>query len=189
MHPVLFQMLLYGVFGIIILFLIAMLFKGFFWPYIRVRSSFGKYILIKIRTPLRDYFKVGWVEENFVCYKRKKNTIRMVIDHNKKIFYRSLAVTWVDVDEEKNAICTVDYEGVSGFDAEKYDDLMVRAVQRPSIGNPKELIIIILCILILAGICFTVYLQYRQGQQLTTIQNMIPSLLKGVVTTATNNLA
>lgn len=37
--------------------------RGFFWKYFKVRTSFGKNVMVKVRTPLRDYYAVGWVED------------------------------------------------------------------------------------------------------------------------------
>lgn len=148
----------------------SMLLRGFFWKYLKVRTSFGKNILVKIRTPLRDYYSVGWVEEGFLCYKHKDFTIRMALNTNDKFLYRSLGITMVDVDEEKNAICKTDYSTVTGFDAKKHSDLLTRALMRPSVTSNKEkIIILVVCVGVIVGAisAFFAFQAYDTANQLT----------------------
>ena len=167
-HPIFVQTFCYAIVMVLSLGIAAILLKGFFMKYVKVRLSFGKFILVKIRSPLRDYYGVGWVEDSFLVYKRRKNNIRILITD--KIFYRSLGVTWVDVDEEINAACTVDYTGVAGYDAEKYDDLLTRALMKPSIKSNFEKIVVAILVgtLILCGAAaYLSYLGYNNTQIIT----------------------
>jgi hypothetical protein len=167
-----------------------MLFKDFFWKYLRVKLSMGKLILVKIRTPLRDYYKVGYVSENNVIYKTKdtdgrKEDIRITIPKDSLVFYKSIGVTWVDVDEEKNAILTVKYNPVSGFDAIKWNNLYIRALTRPSIGDQKEKIIILLLVLVIVAILGIGYFSYINYKELLAIKNALPQILNLIQHSAT----
>lgn len=177
-HPVFIQTFYYAIVMCLSISVAGILLRGFFWKYIKVRLSFGKYILVKIRSPLRDYFSVGRVEDSFLVYKRRKNNIRILI--TEKIFYRSLGVTWVDVDEEINAACTVNYEGVTGYDAEKYDDLLTRALMKPAIkSNFEKIAILLLCGILLGSLAaaYLSYLGYNNSQILVTTVAQLKSTI------------
>lgn len=167
--------------------------RGFFWKYFKVRTSFGKNVMVKVRTPLRDYYAVGWVEENFLCYKSKPFIIRIAMDSKFKIFYRSLSINFVDVDEEKNAICTLDYSPVTGFDAKKHSDLLTRALMRPAITSGQEKIILICVLFLCLASLVTIYLSYSGYAQSQLIYRELPGIItrtigeKGTVI-ATNTL-
>jgi len=177
-HPVITQTIYYAIVMALSIGAASMILKGFFWKYVKVRLSFGKYILVKVRSPLRDYFSIGRVEDSFLVFKRRKNDIRILITDN--IFYRSLAVTWVDVDEEINAACTVDYKGVTGYDAEKYDDLLTRALMKPAIKSNFEKIVIGMLLLIGVLALASVYLSYIGYDKIITLQPAINSLTNTV---------
>ena len=166
------------------IFGMATLFRGFFWKYIKVRTSFGKNVLVKIRTPLRDFYAVGWVEENFLCYKFQDFIIRIAINTQDKIFYRSMAINWIDVDEEKNAVCKVDYSAVAGFDAKKHSDLLTRALMRPTISSGKEKIILVCVILTLILAGAAAYLSYNSYAVTQTLSKDISGLVSTAVTNA-----
>lgn len=71
-ESVLIQALYYGVWGFICIMFIAVLQRGFFYNYLKVRTSFGREVMVKIRSPLRDYFARGEVTEGFLVYKIKR---------------------------------------------------------------------------------------------------------------------
>jgi len=183
-HPVIIQTAAYAFVMVLSLCIAGILLKGFFLKYIKVRLSFGKYILVKVRSALRDYYCVGWVEDNFIVYKRKRekstNNIRIFIPPGQKIFYRSLSVTWVDVDEELNAACSIDYKAVTGWDAEKYDDLLTRALMKPAIKSNFEKIVIgclaLIIILALAG-AYLSYIAYENTQTLGPAVNTLKDMI------------
>jgi len=155
---IMFQALLYGIVAVISIGISSLLLKGFFWKYVKVRTSFGRLFLIKIRTPLRDFFAVGRLRDNFLIFKLDKEERRIAINPEDKIFYRSLSVTWVDIDEDKGAICKTDYSTVTGFDAVKYNNLYVRALTQPQISSNKDKLFIVAVIIIVVIICIGIYL-------------------------------
>lgn len=183
-HPILIQTAAYG--GVIIFTILSMaiMFRGYFWIYIKVRTSFGKYLMVKIRSTMRDYFTKGWVEDGFLIYKAMDKTlIRIALDKHKKVVYRCLSVNWIDVDDETHSICTVDYSAVNGFDSKKFSDLLTRALMRPAISSGQEKIMLIACIgaLIAAGIA--AYLSYLSYADTQLIIKQLPSMLNAAVNT------
>ena len=151
----------------------SILLKGFFWKYLKVRTSFGSKVIVKIRSKLRDYYAIGWVEDGFLCCKIKKEktktTIRRKLPDKDKVFYRCLGVFWVDVDEDTNGICTVDYEGITGYDAENFNDLLERAIMKPNINNGFEKIVIgalVLIIILAAASAYLSYMGYSNTNQI-----------------------
>jgi hypothetical protein len=179
-HPVFVQAFYYGIVLFGTLALAGAFQRGFFWKYAKVRTSFGKYLMVKIRTPLRDYFAVGQVIEGFLVYKLHKETVRYSINSYDKVFYRALAVTWVDVDEEKHCLVKVDFSVVSGFDAPKFESLNVRALMKPTGRSLKEKIIIFLLVLILLGVIAAIFMSIKNAGAVNELTNSIPTWLENM---------
>lgn len=168
LHPVFIQAFYYAIVMVLMTFCIAFLQKGFFWKYVKVRMSFGKLVLVKVRAINRDYYATGTIEEEFLIYQFNKNTKRIKIEDN-KAFYRCLAVSCIDVDERKNCVITVDYSSTNGFDAIKYNDLYLRALYKPSIIDKKEKIMQILLIGIGLGVLIIAFLTWQNYATLSAI--------------------
>ena len=180
MHPILTQTIYYGVVLLLSITIISFLQKGFFWKYVRVKLSFGKFILVKVRAVNRDYYRVGHIQESFLIYKGHKNDKRLVIQ-DKGVFYRCMGVSWVDVDDQKNALMKADYEPVSGFDAVKYNDLYLRALMKPTIADTKEKLIIA-SIIIIGLICIgTLFFVYTMSKDISIIKAVVQGLSVGTV--------
>lgn len=186
-HTIMLPALYAGVWGFIILIFVSVILRGFFWKYLKVRTSFGKKIMVKVTSAIRDDFEVGCVEDGFLVFKRRKNVLRLNVPRDRAVFYRCLAVLWVDVDDEKNSVKTLDNNHVSGFDAVKHSDLHTRALLRPAPSDDirKKLMIIggIAAVIMLVALLF---MTYKNTATLESIKAMLPDLarnIKGVVTT------
>lgn len=156
------QTFYYAVLMVLTILIVAILLKGFFWKYVKVRLSFGKFVLVKIRTKIRDYFAVGWVEDDFLKFKIRKRVINLSLP-DQACFYKSLSVTWIDINEKKGAISLTDYSAVSGFDAEKFSSLIERSLMKPSVRTSQEKILIALLVVVgiiglaTLGVCYMIY--------------------------------
>lgn len=184
----------YGVVLVLAIGFVGLILKGFFWKYVKVRLSFGRLVLVKVRSKLQDSFLSGWVEDGFLVFKNKKDEFRLSLK-DKQPIYRSLSVNWIDVDEEKNAICNADYSTVEGYDAKKYNDLYTRALMRPSIGFGKEKLIIVLIIICVIASLGALYMGYRNSEALTTLLpqitaqvNNLIEVAKGTITGSATNI-
>lgn len=187
---VMIQALYYGVWGFICILFVAVLQRGFFYNYLKVRTSFGRLVMVKIRSPLRDYFARGEVMEGFLVYKIKRgfrdyDTIRLNIPQNGQIFYKALSVAWCDVDDEKHAICQTDYTVVSGYDAVKNNNLHTRALMKPTIASGQEkLMLILIVVAILIGL-IACYLSYMGYANASALKIELPGMLKNLAGTVT----
>lgn len=187
-HAVMVQTGYYACVMVLTAFFIGAWQRGFFLTYFKVRFSWGKYVMVKVRSPLRDYFMKGWVDEGFLMYEikrswKEKDIIRLNIPKKgPSPFYKCMSVTWVDVDDEKHAICQTDYSTVTGYDAIKNNNLHQRALMRPSLTNGMEKMMmagIVICA-ILAGLALMI--AWKNGQAIGLLQQGIKAVLqKGTV--------
>lgn len=165
--------------------IIAFVQSGFFWSFLKVKMSMGRKILVKSRTATHDDYAVGYVEDGTLKFVINKNNKTINLPDNHKAFYRSIGVLWVDVDEETNNICSIDYSVQPGFDAIKMDNLIKRALQKPLEKGNFERVVVLLLLGILAASAFGAYLAYMNSEAILNIQNTLPTItsqLQGVVT-------
>jgi predicted DNA-binding antitoxin AbrB/MazE fold protein len=160
----------YAVVFIIPFFLIAMYQGGFFGPYASVKASRGKKVLVKVRTLSSHYYKTGKIVEGVLIYKdrnKEQHTIPIV---NEGCIYRMLGVTCVDTDEEKNMLYDhVKGREISGYDAVRYDQIIKRALQKPTLVNPN-ITIILLIVIIVAILALGIFLFQNYKLQKTSIE-------------------
>jgi len=187
-NMILLQALYYGLWGGLCIFFVGAFQRGFFSNYFKVRTSFGKLVMVKVRSPLRDYFARGHVEEGFLIYKIKRgwrdfDTIRLNIPDDINPFYKCMSVAWVDVDDDRHAICRADYSTVSGYDAVKNGQLHTRALMKPTIASGQEKIMMILIIVaILIGLG-ALYMSYSSYKGVTVLAQNLPGMLKSLAGT------
>ena len=177
---ILYQALGYLVATFIGIGVIALLQRDFFFKYLKVRASLGKKILVKIRAVNRWYYEVGEINEGDLVFGSKKQRKR--INNTKdNYFYRSMGIAWVNIDEEKNAILEPNLTGVTGFDAEKQESLLVRALYKPSLDDNKEKIILILLVLAIVAAGISAYFGYNVLNQLEVLKGTLNAIKSGMV--------
>lgn len=185
-NMVLIQAGYYGAVMFLTLFFVGAFQRGFFLTYFKVRTSFGKNVMVKIRSPLRDYFAKGWVEEGFLLYEikrswREKDIIRLNIPKEGATpFYKCMSTTWVDVDDEKHSICLTDYSSVCGYDAIKNNNLHQRALMRPSITSGYEKIVIAVLVILVLAVIINCIVSYNTGQSLLALKQEIPGIIQSM---------
>jgi len=182
---VMLQAFYYGLVMVTTIFFCGAFLRGFFINYFKVRTSFGKLVMVKVRSPLRDYFARGEVQEGFLIYKIKQgfrtyDTIRLNIPTSSNVFYKCLSVAWVDVDDEKHAICKTDYSTVSGYDAVKNNNLHTRALMKPSIATGQEKLLLFIIIIVGLIALASAYLSYANSSALRDLTANLPTMLKGL---------
>lgn len=177
MNPLLTYVLSGCVLMLLLVFAISFLFRGFFFKYLKVKASFGKLVLVKMRSTLRDYFAVGKVEEGMLIFKFNEDVKSIPVDMKTNPFYRCLGVSWVDLEEETNAICKTDYSGVPGWDPIKINNLLVRALTRPTVNSGKENLMIILVGLAIIGIIVVIVLSVKNGNALQGIASSMSNFI------------
>lgn len=133
---------------------------GFLIKFLRVKASRGKLILIKVKSVTDHYYKAGLISEKSLKYKaRGQKEKKNITIPDGEILYRSMGCWCVDVDEETNEVITVWGEKIDTYDAEKYEQLVIRALYTPALMDKNEkimLLLLIACILGLAIVFFYV---------------------------------
>lgn len=176
MNPILTSTLSYMIVLILALVIMSFMQRGFFWKFFKVKISFGKLVIVKVRSINRDYYRVGRIESGFLLFKGSgKYDVRVSVPDS-SFFYRSIGVNWIDLEEQKNAISKTDYTAVTGFDAEKYNNLYIRALTKPQLLNTDEKILIGLIIGAIIGLIIVGYFAYHTSQDVTLIKESIESL-------------
>jgi len=169
--------------GYVVVFIISFvlfdfLLSGFLRTFLRVKASRGRLVMIQVRSTTRDYFNAGKIEEGFLVYTiggwRDKTTKRLSVSPNN--VFRALGVNWVQVDEEKNAVVNIDFSTIRGFDAAKWDNLLKRALYRPSILDQREKIIMILIIAVVFGIIGLMFYVYNIGVKIDDLTLQVEAL-------------
>lgn len=152
--------------GVFVLTIIAInwLLGGLFKPYIRVRGSRGKLVLVKVKNIVSDYFVVGSINEKILNFVDRKKQNREISITGKEAIYRSMAVSCIDIDDEKNAVIMYNSQYVTGFDAVKFSDLHERALMKPSLIDNKQIIMIILLVVVLLGVIILGAMMFQQGK-------------------------
>lgn len=180
-HPVFIQAFYYMIVLVLGMGCISFFMRGFFWKYVKVRMSFGRLILVKVKSINRDYYSVGSISDGFLLYKAPTGEKRIDIKEVKNPIYRSLAVNWVDVDERTNGVCCPDYSTITGFDAVKYSDLYIRCLYKPTLNDTKEKIMFALLIVIGIAVAVTLVICWTEYGLIT---QLVQNSVKGVVTPA-----
>ena len=141
---------------------------GFISKWFRVKTSRGKLVLVKVKGIMQDYYRAGRIEQSFLFFKDNHKEARR-IKLPRDCLYRSIGVHIVDVDDEKNAVNKLNYEAVSGFDAQKYEELYVRALYKPNVFDNKQKIVLYILIAVLLGVVIIGFLVFNQGEQITEL--------------------
>jgi len=141
--------------------LINFLSAGFLTRFIKVRGSRGKLVLVKVRGVTDHYFRTGKVTEKTLIYKaRDQKELKRIAVPDQSVFYRALMVWNIDVDEESNEIISPKTgDPQNSYDAEKYDQLITRALYKPALMDKNEKILLLMigaCILGLIIVFFYV---------------------------------
>ena len=151
----LYQVVSYAVILIVFFVVIEFYSKGFILKYIRVRSSRGRKVLVRVIGQVTDYLEVGEIAEGMVKFGDRSTRGR-----SKKIVSlpdqggvtRLLGVHWVYIDEKKNAVLLSDFSAVTGYDAERNNNLLMRALYRPETLNTNQKLMLVGVGLIVLGV-------------------------------------
>jgi len=161
------------------IFVIAYFQAGFFMKWLKAKGGRGKYILIKVRSTLRDYFEAGTIKDGYVIYGKGEQTRRILI--GEKSIYRAWGVACVDIDENTGGVCQADYSTITGFDAERFESLLIRALYRPNLEENKDKIILILVVVAIAAAGVAAILGYVNLQEIGRLQSTISGTIQSTI--------
>lgn len=159
----------------------TILLKGFFWTWFRVRTSWGKFVLVEISEVNRVYFKKGEINDGFLQYKdAKKEKARLKVPTDKPVITRKWGVSTITIDAETGAIVTPNFEVVSGFDQVKFEDLYERALYRPGKADPMIKILIFVAVAAALAAIAGAYFAYSASDQLTTLSQQVAEVSRKI---------
>lgn len=125
--------------------LVNFLTNGFINKFIAVKASRGKKVLVEVHAVGDIYYRTGVINEALLVYKDRLKQKKSILVDRGSIFYKS-GLKCVFVDDVKNAVLKPDFTAVPGFDAVKFDNLLVRALTNPILQNNLLIIVIILLV-------------------------------------------
>lgn len=181
LKAVLYQTLGYSFAMFLGLGILAFLQRGFLLKFIRVKASLGRLVLIRIKQVTHWDYKVGKWEEGDLIFGGKKDKKR-INNIKPDDIYRSLGINWVDLDGKEWCILSpANTEAIEGFDPEKQESLVTRALYKPPIEDIKDKAIIIICLAALAAGAASAYFGYNILNEVGVIKTIVESIPKGAV--------
>ena len=125
---------------LIMFFVVNLLTKGFLFRFLVAKfgKRKGKVILTIITGNAQDdYDKIGTIKEGWLTYKDRDKKMRRIAVPDGAVSKMSGAL-WLSIDEIKNLVLQRDKRGVTGFDANKFEDLYLRALNRSKLNDYKK---------------------------------------------------
>ena len=170
------QAMAYGVVILAFFMLMAFLMRGFLFKFLSVRTSGGTKILVKCKEVDRDTFTVGKIQEGFLKFKYNKGEKTMALPVNVPTIYRSMTISWVDIDAINWSFISRGGSQVSGFDPEKFTSLNQRALYKPAILGDQNKILILLLIIIIVAVVGSIIFMYQMNKNLSTLGPQIDAI-------------
>lgn len=138
--------------------------QGFLTKFVRVRASRGKLVLLKVVSSTDIYFRTGKISEKSLRYKARNQKEEKLVPVPDNILYNSMGVWCLDIEEDSNAVINKKGEKIESYDAEKYEQLFIRALYKPALMDRNEKIILIMLAVAILGL-FIVFFYVRQTDQ------------------------
>jgi len=147
---------------VITIFLFNFLTRGFFLKYLSAKASRGKKVLIRIYNGGETYFQTGKISSNVLEVKYRDGSEGSIEVAKKS--YRCLGIMCVDLDEEGN-VFVPNSNQLCAFDPVKYNHLLDRAINAPSVVDEKITRQMILGAIIVIGIAigFGLFVVYSKS--------------------------
>ena len=138
--------------------------KGMFLKLMKVFGSRGQLLLVEVIHPIQNYYVVGkhidgyLLVKDHTCIGKDKHKVKRIA-MEQDFVYRSWGVNCVRYDEIKNCLSKPDFKGISGFDALKQENLLIRALTDPKNNKEKQyqMIMILLLVITLLAVGYLVY--------------------------------
>jgi hypothetical protein len=174
------QMTYYVMVMVIGILIIATLQRGFFMPFLRVKSSFGKFLLLKIKDVDKDRYKVGEIVDGVLTYKTEGGKERIPISDS-SVIYRSLGISWIDFNAVTKEFNKPDFTKISSYDPDKIDSLIERAIYRPAaVDNAIKLIMILVIVaIIVSGI--SAFFGWQLNNNVMALKEQVSTMIQGSV--------
>ena len=145
---------------------------GLLFPFLKVRASRGRLILVRIRSVTSDYYKPGEIIEGFLIFKDRKKNSRRIKCSSRDLITRAMGVATVDIDDEKNAIGKPDFSAIDGFDAVKYENLYIRCLTKPGLESTQDKIILALLVVAVLSIIVVGFLVFKNAKAIESLSSI-----------------
>lgn len=176
---ILIQIAIYVAMFTIMFVLLNLATMGFLRIYVKVKSSRGKLVLIRIESVTGTYYRAGKQKEPGIQYKmRGSKEIETIPLKNRLGIVREMGVNVIHWNEMTKMIITPEGSDIEGHNTEHIDGIYKRCLYRPVLGDNKMIILIILVVVIALVSMYTAY-----------SVNKLPSQINLIVRTAINQSA
>jgi hypothetical protein len=171
MDALLSQLLGYVVIILVAFILMWWLQRGFFFQFLKARSSRGKKILCKVRGKTRDYYILG-VPEGDVLKVTFQDGFERLLKFDSNSFYNMIGLLCCDIDESSGAIINRDFNVVTTYDHPTFSNLLKRALMSPN--QTQDLLIKIILVVVIL-VFFGLILIYFKVQGVENLVSTIGS--------------
>lgn len=170
LYDLILQVIAYAIVIAGIIALLNFLTSGYVLKYIRVRASRGTRLMVRVHGITGIRYRIGQIKDKTLQFK-DEGKLKKYEKVNKYNIFKEAAVQTVEVDEVSNSVRTVNWQSTPGHDTDHFDNLLVRALERPNLADKtKETIMFLLIIALVLMMGFALYLLYNISQQLGTIK-------------------
>lgn len=161
--------------------ILGLLMRGFLLKFINVKASLGRKVLVRVREVAIWRYYIGKFDEQDLIIGGKKDRKRINNIHKDHI-YRSLGINWIDLDGKTWAILPPhSVEGVTGFDPEKQESLVTRALYKPPLEDMQTRYILFISLGALLAGAVAAYFSYNILNDVQVLQESVNSLKAGLV--------
>lgn len=181
LYAVIIQTVGYSISMIIGIGVLSFLLRGFLFKFIKVKASLGRKILVRVREVTHWEYYVGrWEEHDLIIGSKKKQ--KRINNISSDHIYRSIGISWIDLDgKDWSILPPKDTKAIEGFDPEKMESLIVRALYKPPTEDTKDKIIIILCIGAFIAAAVSAYFGFVTLEKIDIVNSAISTLQIGQV--------
>lgn len=158
----------------------AFFMRGFLFKFLAVRASFGKKALVRVHNVTHIDYYVGRFDEGDLVI-GKKDKAKRINNIQADYVYRSMNLNWIDLDGKTWAVVKPNLDGVTGFDPEKQESLITRALYKPPIDDIKQKVIYVMIIAAIAAGAASAYFSFQCLNSLDGVMASLDSLRNGLV--------
>ena len=192
---VLIQISIYMSCIIIPILLLNTMTKGLILKYFQVLGSRGGKLLLLISNPVENYWEVGTIQGADISYhdkesRSKKSEKKRLTIPEDNIIYRLMGVNTITIDDTKNIFLKKDLNGVTGYNSERMENLVINALNKPKNEDDEKRakLVFLIAILTLAIVGFCAFMIYNLSNDISTltttvntIKSLIPAGAEGVI--------
>lgn len=151
---------------------------GFLLPFLKVKSSRGKKVLVWVHGIADSYFRVGFFDDEFLVFTNRakdftktRPTIRVKVPRG--CVGRTLNVNFVQYDENTCGVINPleSFEGVTTNEPKAYDALITRAIEA-GVTDMKENIVIVLLVLVILALGFIGFMVFKNQQFIVNLASI-----------------